>query len=100
MGEAYDALMTRMRELDVIGQIGGLLGWDQEVMMPPKGAALRAEQMAWLSKESHARMTSPDVGNLLKQAETEVGNDEIERGNLRLIRDSITIRPRRNPLSL
>jgi len=35
MGEAYDALMERMRELDVIGQIGGLLGWDQEVMMPP-----------------------------------------------------------------
>ena len=35
MGEAYEALMVQMRELDVIGQISGLLGWDQEVMMPP-----------------------------------------------------------------
>ena len=49
MGEAYDALMERMRELDVIGQIGGLLGWDQEEMMPPKSAKLSADQMAWIS---------------------------------------------------
>ena len=105
MGEAYDALLERMRELDVIGQIGGLLGWDQEVMMPPKAAALRAEQMAWLSKEGHARMTDPEVGELLSQAEedlarngeAEVGDEEadaktdsteVEAGNLRLIRDS------------
>ena len=88
MGEAYDALMERMRELDVMGQIGGLLGWDQEVMMPPKAAALRAEQLAWLSKEGHKRMTDPKVGELLSTAEAEVGDDEIEQGNLRIIRDS------------
>lgn len=88
MGEAYDALMVRMRELDVIGQIGGLLGWDQEVMMPPKGAPLRAEQLAWLSTESHKRMTDPEVGKLLAAAESEDDGGEIEQGNLRIIRDS------------
>jgi len=88
MGEAYDALMERMRELDVMGQIGGLLGWDQEVMMPPKAAALRAEQLAWLSKEGHTRMTDPKVGELLTTAEAEVGDDEVQQGNLRIIRDS------------
>lgn len=88
MGKAYDALMERMKELDVIGQIGGLLGWDQEVMMPPKGAALRAEQMAWLSKEGHSRMTDPEVGSLLIQAEAEANSSEVEAGNLRIIRDS------------
>ena len=88
MGEAYDALMERMRELDVIGQIGGLLGWDQEVMMPPKAAKLRAEQMAWISKEGHARMTAPEVGELLAAAESEANGSEVEQGNLRIIRDS------------
>ena len=88
MGEAYDALMVRMRELDVIGQIGGLLGWDQEVMMPPKAAPLRAEQLAWLSTESHKRMTDPEVGELLAAAESEADGGEIEQGNLRIIRDS------------
>jgi len=88
MGEAYDALMERMRELDVIGQIGGLLGWDQEVMMPPKAAKLRAEQMAWISKEGHARMTAPEVGELLAAAESEMNGSEVEQGNLRIIRDS------------
>ena len=88
MGEAYDALMVRMRELDVIGQIGGLLGWDQEVMMPPKAAEMRAEQMAWLSKEGHTRMTDAEVGRLLSEAESEANSDEVVTANLRIIRDS------------
>ncbi|MEO2120445.1 MAG: carboxypeptidase M32, partial [Candidatus Poseidoniia archaeon] len=88
MGEAYEALMVQMRELDVIGQISGLLGWDQEVMMPPKAAAMRAEQLAWLSKEGHTRMTAPEVGELISAAESEVNGGEVEQGNIRIIRDS------------
>ncbi|MDG1541474.1 MAG: carboxypeptidase M32 [Candidatus Thalassarchaeaceae archaeon] len=88
MGEAYEALMVQMRELDVIGQISGLLGWDQEVMMPPKAAAMRAEQLAWLSKEGHTRMTTPEVGELISAAESEVNGSEVEQGNIRIIRDS------------
>lgn len=80
--------MVQMRELDVIGQISGLLGWDQEVMMPPKAAAMRAEQLAWLSKEGHTRMTAPKVGELISAAESEVNGSEVEQGNIRIIRDS------------
>ena len=80
--------MVQMRELDVIGQISGLLGWDQEVMMPPKAAAMRAEQLAWLSKEGHTRMTAPEVGELISTAESEVNGSEVEQGNIRIIRDS------------
>ena len=80
--------MVQMRELDVIGQISGLLGWDQEVMMPPKAAAMRAEQLAWLSKEGHTRMTAPEVGELISAAESEVNGSEVEQGNIRIIRDS------------
>ena len=45
---AYESLMVKQKDIETIGQISGLLGWDQEVMMPPKAAPLRAEQMAWL----------------------------------------------------
>ncbi len=101
MTTAYDALMTRVREIDTIAQIEGLLGWDQEVMMPPKAAPLRAEQLAWLSKASHAMMTDPAMGEALIAAEAErAGAEEAEsdrtngvsgevvRGNLRLLRDA------------
>jgi Zn-dependent M32 family carboxypeptidase len=71
MGEAYVELMSRMKEIETVGQIQGLLGWDQEVMMPPKAAPLRAEQLAWLSRTSHAMMTESAMGESLAAAEAE-----------------------------
>ena len=58
-------LLSRLKDIELIGQIGSLLSWDQEVLMPPKAAELRAEQIAWISRESHKRKTSPRVGELL-----------------------------------
>lgn len=88
MGEAYQALMSRMKEIETVGQIQGLLGWDQEVMMPPKAAPLRAEQLAWLSRTSHSMMVDSSMGDALDAAEVEGAADEIAAGNLRLIRDA------------
>ena len=81
--------MAKQKDVETIGQISGLLGWDQEVMMPPKAASLRAEQMAWLSKTRHRLMVDPEVGELLSAAENDNdGNDPVRTGNLRLIRDA------------
>ena len=63
--DTYDELLERLKDIDLIGQIGGLMGWDQEVLMPPKAAALRAEQLAWISKTGHLKLTDPRVGELL-----------------------------------
>ena len=73
--DAYDELLERLKDIDLIGQIGGLMGWDQEVLMPPKAAALRAEQMAWISKTGHQKLTDPRVGELLSELESK---DELE----------------------
>ncbi len=86
--DAYSELMHKMKEIDLIEQISGLLGWDQEVMMPPKAAALRAEQMAWLSSNGHLKMTDTRIGELLIELENKSGLNEIKIGNIRLIRDS------------
>ena len=68
--DAYDELLERLKDIDLIGQIGGLMGWDQEVLMPPKAAALRAEQLAWISKTGHQKLTDPRVGELLNGLES------------------------------
>src|SRR5262249_40578268 len=39
-----------------------LLSWDQHVMMPPRGAAIRAEQMATVGRIAHEKFISPEIG--------------------------------------
>ena len=85
---AYDELLARLKDIDLVGQIGGLLGWDQEVLMPPKAAALRAEQLSWISKTGHEKLTEARIGELLEILEQKDDLDEIQKGNIRLARDS------------
>ena len=89
MGEAYSELMSRMKEIETVGQIQGLLGWDQEVMMPPKAAPLRAEQLAWLSTTSHSMMVDEKMGEALAAAEAEGADDEVAAGMIRTIVESL-----------
>ena len=85
---AYEELLARLKDIDLIGQIGSLLSWDQEVLMPPKAAPLRAEQLAWISKTSHERLTDSKIGSLLEQLELSDDLDEIQSANIRLARES------------
>jgi carboxypeptidase Taq len=61
----FDELKTRLAEVMDLAKTGALLGWDQHVMMPPKGAAIRAEQMATIGRIAHKKFTDPEVGRLL-----------------------------------
>ncbi len=85
---AYDELLERLRDIDLIGQIGGLVSWDQEVLMPPKAAGLRAEQLAWISKTGHQRLTNPRIGELLDELEVTDGLNDVQTANVRLARES------------
>jgi carboxypeptidase Taq len=85
---AYDELLERLRDIDLIGQIGGLVSWDQEVLMPPKAAGLRAEQLAWISKTGHQRLTDPRIGELLDELEVIDSLDDVQTANVRLARES------------
>ena len=86
--EAYEELLARLKDIDLISQIGGLISWDQEVLMPPKAAVLRAEQLAWISKTGHEKMTDQRIGVLISQLESENGLDDVEMANVRLARES------------
>jgi carboxypeptidase Taq len=63
---AYEELRRRLGEVHDIGQASAVLHWDQETMMPPGGAAARAEQLATLQGLAHERFTSDEIGGLLE----------------------------------
>ena len=81
---AYEELLTRLKDIDLIRQIGSLLSWDQEVLMPPKAAPLRAEQLAWISKTAHERLTDVRIGEILDEIESNDDMDAITSANIRL----------------
>jgi carboxypeptidase Taq len=86
--DAYGELLGRLKDIDVIQQIGGLMSWDQEVLMPPKAAELRSEHLAWISKTGHERLVDPKIGELLSELEQEEMSDEVKLANIRLARES------------
>ena len=67
--DAYRELIERFKEVRLLDSIGAVVGWDQHTYMPPKGGEHRAEQMGFLAKLGHEKLTSPRIGELLAQVE-------------------------------
>jgi carboxypeptidase Taq len=55
------SLLEHLKQSAALGQVAGLLSWDQEAMMPERGAAQRAEQSGTLAAVIHARNADPRV---------------------------------------
>jgi carboxypeptidase Taq len=63
--ESLLELKRRLAEVSDLVKARSVLFWDQRTMMPPEGAAVRAEQLGTLSKLAHDRFTSDEIGALL-----------------------------------
>ncbi|MFN4182505.1 MAG: carboxypeptidase M32 [bacterium] len=68
--EKYEKVKKHFYEVSLLSSIGALLGWDQRVMMPPGGIKHRSEQIAYLEKMIHQKMTDPHIGELLDELES------------------------------
>jgi len=68
---AYDELTQISRSAALLGGTAGLLGWDQEVMMPPGGLEYRSLQLAQLARLQHQTITDVRVGDLLAECEAD-----------------------------
>jgi carboxypeptidase Taq len=87
--ELVRELRDRVAEVIDLVQVASLLGWDQETMMPPRGALFRATQQAALQGVIHERLTQPRVGELLGELENSVVQadlSEVDRAIVRVIR--------------
>jgi carboxypeptidase Taq len=60
-------LKTILGEVDDLDRANSVLGWDQQAYMPPGGAEARGNIQATLSRLSHEKATSEEVGKLLEE---------------------------------
>ena len=65
---SWEALDRRMHELADLGRTAALLSWDQQTMMPPRGAEGRARAVATLRLIRHQRLCDRALGELLEEA--------------------------------
>jgi len=80
---AYSDLESRFHRLYALRNAAGVLQWDMATMMPPGGAAARAEQSAALQVVCHGVLADPAVADLLDAAESERADlDEWQHANL------------------
>jgi carboxypeptidase Taq len=80
-----DALRARMAELSDLHSVSMLLFWDQQTMMPPAGAAARAERVATIALAIHARESDPQLGALLDALEPWAVGEDPDSDDARLI---------------
>ncbi|PIR24965.1 MAG: carboxypeptidase M32 [Deltaproteobacteria bacterium CG_4_10_14_0_2_um_filter_43_8] len=71
MSKTYERLEKYFKEVSAIAGARSLLGWDQETMMPPKGAKARAEQISVLSTMIHRKVVEVQVGDWISAAAEE-----------------------------
>lgn len=87
MQPTFDALMAHVRQTMALSQVAGLLGWDQETMMPKGAAEQRGEWSGAMEATLHARRTDPRIGDWLARLEgADLGQEAA--ANLRHIRRS------------
>ena len=79
-------LFTELRQAALLRSTLGLLGWDEQTVMPIGGAEHRANQSAQLAGLAHERGTRPEIGDLLDQLSDEQalgGADSAMAANVR-----------------
>lgn len=81
------SIFEKARELAVIHSVSSIVGWDQEVHLPPAATEHRASQLSWLAARGHEMATSEGWKADLEAAETaDDGTDPVRTANLKEIR--------------
>jgi carboxypeptidase Taq len=71
------------RDVCQLGRVGGLLNWDEQVNMPPRGAAARGEAKATLAGVLHERICDERFGDVIAELDGDTGLGELERARVR-----------------
>lgn len=97
MGAKYERLKAHLAEINNLNMAAAVLGWDQQVNMPPGGAEARARQLATLTRLSHELFTSDETKHLLDDAAAEVEGmpyDSDEASMIRVVRQDYELATR------
>src|SRR5947209_16136620 len=86
MAGAVDELKEWMGQLADLRSAAQLLEWDQQTMMPARGAASRAEALATLHGVSHGKFVSARTGSLLDAAKAALDGASPDSDEAALVR--------------
>jgi carboxypeptidase Taq len=86
MTRQMTALRERLAELEDLRLAAGLLSWDQQTMMPARGAPQRAEALATLERISHDHFVAAQTGTLLEGAAAELNGGDPDSDDACLVR--------------
>jgi carboxypeptidase Taq len=75
-----------MAELADLRSMSQLLDWDQQTMMPPRGAIARAEVSATIQRISHDMFISDDTGRLIEAAAARLNGANPDSDDAALVR--------------
>ena len=87
MSDTLSQLKERFGEIFDLDGAMTVVGWDQLVMMRPRGAELRGEVVGTLSKLLHQKWTDPAFGELLEKGRAETAQlpeDHPDRASIAL----------------
>lgn len=84
MSEKMDQLKAILGEVSDIGRAAAVLGWDQQVNMPPGGGEARGRQLGTLGKIAQEKFIADEVGQLLDDLKSEFGPDSDEAAMIRV----------------
>ena len=66
--KTYLKLKEIFNEASLTSDIAGILHWDMATMMPSSSRDQRSDQLAYLSKLSHSKISSSEVGDLIEDS--------------------------------
>ena len=79
-------LLERVAEFTDLQHIMAVLGWDQQIYMPPGGAEERGLQSAALGRILHEKFATEEFGQLIADLEAEVGDLNAETDAARSVK--------------
>lgn len=83
---SFHQLQARLQDVHNLRAAGAVLSWDQEVYMPPKGAAARGSQLSTLSAQAHRLFTAPETAKLFE--ECLAGQDSLPSDERKLLQEA------------
>lgn len=84
---AYEKLLEKGKEIILLQSSSGIIGWDLETYMPPRGLMLRSEQLGLLRQIAHRMTIDPEMGKLLYAAEKDADAlTKVQKRNIYLAR--------------
>jgi carboxypeptidase Taq len=80
MSDKLNRLKEIIGEVSDLNHAASVLGWDQQVNMPPMGGEARGQQLATLGKIAQEKFTADEVGTLLEDLKKEYTDPETDEG--------------------